>query len=126
MPDTLRNPCTLLVILCLLFSLSLSAQHDRRDNYYRGMRDRVRNGDYERYVRQDEMRHRHYDRDRDSGGIGAGGGALIGAAGGAALGAIFGRSLKGTLIGGAAGAGAGAIGGAIADHDDNDHRRRRY
>lgn len=125
-PAILRRPRTLVAIVCLLCTLNLSAQYDRRRRYYGGMRDQVRHGDYNRYVREDERRHRHYDRDnRDSGGIGPGKGALIGAAGGAALGAIFGKSLKGTLLGGAAGAGAGAIGGAIADHDDDDHRHRR-
>jgi hypothetical protein len=100
----------------LVLPSALPAQ--QRGNYYRGMHDQVRQGDYNRYAREDEQRHHH-----DSGGIGPGKGALIGAAGGAALGAIFGRSLQSTVIGGAAGAAGGAIGGAIADHD-NHHRHR--
>ncbi len=68
--------------------------YQSRGNYYGGMNDRVRQGDYGRYVQQDESRHHH-----ESGGIGPGKGALIGGAGGAALGAIFGGGLKGTLIG---------------------------
>lgn len=100
----------------LLLPSATSAQ--QRGNYYRGMQNQVRQGDYNRYVRQDEQRHHH-----ESGGIGPGKGALIGTAGGAALGAVFGRSLQSTIAGGAAGAAAGAIGGAIAAHD-NDHRHR--
>jgi hypothetical protein len=97
------------------------AQHSQRQNYYGGMKQSVQRGDYNRYSRDDERRHKH-----DSGGIGPGKAALIGGAGGAVLGAIFGGGLKGTLIGGAAGAGIGAIGGKLAegnDHDRHDHHR---
>jgi len=109
--------CVLVLAAMLVFSpVSRAQQHG---NYYRGMHNEVRRGDYDRYARDDDRRHHH-----DEGGIGPGKGALIGTAGGAALGAIFGRSLKSTIVGGAAGAAAGAIGGAIADHD-NDRRHRR-
>lgn len=87
-------------------------------NYYSGMNEHVRGGDYGRTVQEDDSRHHH-----DSGGIGPGKAALIGGAGGAALGAIFGGGLKGSLIGGAAGAGIAAIGGKLAE--GNDHRDRR-
>jgi hypothetical protein len=108
-----------LCLLAVAATLVLpSAKPAERDNYYHGMHNQVRHGDYNRYANEDEQRHHH-----DSGGIGPGKGALIGTAGGAALGAIFGGSLKSTIAGGAAGAAAGAIGGAIADHDNN--RRRR-
>ena len=105
----------------------LAAQQDRRDsrgNYYNGMHQQVRKGDYNRYNQQDEQRHHHDDRN-SGGGIGPGKAALIGGAGGAALGALFGGGLKGTIIGGAAGAGIGAIGGKLAqgnDHRDDHHR----
>ena len=102
--------------MLVLPPVAFAQQHG---NYYRGMHNQVRQGDYGRYAREDEQRH-HHD---SGGGIGPGKGALIGAAGGAALGAIFGHSLQSTIIGGAAGAAAGGIGGAIADHDSN-HRRR--
>jgi hypothetical protein len=115
---------------CLVFSSAMPtlAQRDRRDdrdhrgNYYNGMHDRVRQGDYERYSRDDEERHHHHD----SGGIGPGKAALIGGGGGAALGVLFGGGLKGTLIGGAAGAGLGALGGKLAEGDDNNHHRDRH
>ncbi len=98
--------------------------NDRRGNYYNGMNQGVRGGNYDQHYRQYDDRHH-----RDSGGgIGPGYGALIGGGGGAALGAIFGGGLKGTLIGGAAGAGLGALGGKLAqgsnnnNHDDHRHR----
>jgi len=109
--------CVLALASMLAFPTGIYAQNRDHGNYYRGMHDQVRRGDYGRYAREDEQRHHH-----DSGGIRPGKGALIGAAGGAVLGAVFGKSLKSTIIGGAAGAGAGAIGGAIAQHDSHDHR----
>ncbi len=114
-----RKTMTLWVLtLTAMLVLPSAAPAQHRNNYYRGMHDQVRRGDYNRYAREDEQRHHH-----ENGGIGPGKGALIGTAGGAALGAIFGRSLKSTIVGGAAGAAAGAIGGAIADHDKK-HRHR--
>jgi hypothetical protein len=92
-------------------------QQEKHDQYYNGMHQQVRKGDYDRYSREDEQRH-HHD---SGGGIGPGKAALIGGAGGAALGALFGGGLKGTLIGGAAGAGIGAIGGKLAEGNDHDH-----
>jgi hypothetical protein len=97
------------------------AQPAQRQNYYGGMHESVRRGDYDRYSRDDERRHNH-----NSGGIGPGKGALIGGAGGAVLGAVFGGGLKGTLIGGAAGAGIGAIGGKLAQGNDQDRNRDRH
>jgi hypothetical protein len=97
-------------------------QHDQKQNYYGGMHNSVKRGDYDRYSREDDRRHNY-----NSGGIGPGKAALIGGAGGAVLGAVFGGGLKGTLIGGAAGAGIGAIGGKLAqgnDHDKNRNQRR--
>lgn len=93
-------------------------RNQSHSNYYSGMNEHVRGGDYGHAVQRDEDRHHH-----DSGGIGPGKAALIGGAGGAALGAIFGGGLKGSLIGGAAGAGIGAIGGKLAEGHD-DHRGR--
>jgi hypothetical protein len=111
--------------LLLLCPLTGMAQRDRNSNYYRGMNQQVRRGDYNRYVQDDDRRHHHHDDHDSGGGIGPGKAAMIGGAGGAALGAIFGKSLKGTLIGGAAGAGLGAIGGAIANHDSDHDRHHR-
>jgi hypothetical protein len=108
-------------VLALLLSVCwpASAQRDRHDNYYKGMNNQVRRGDYDRYP--------HRDRRRDEGGIGPGKGALIGAAGGAVLGAVFGGGLKGTIVGGAAGAGIGAIGGKLAQDNREDNRyHHRY
>ncbi len=113
--------------LMISSTVPMLAQQDHRDNYYNGMHQQVRRGDYQRYNREDEQRH-HHDDNRGGGGIGPGKAALIGGAGGAALGALFGGGLKGTLIGGAAGAGIGAIGGKLAQGNDKDHRnddRRR-
>ena len=111
----------LMVAMLLLGSLlPVWGQRGRHDSYYQGMNRQVRQGQYERYARDDDRRH-HHDKD---GGIGPGKGAIIGGAGGAALGAIFGGGLKGAIIGGAAGAGIGAIGGQLAQGKD-DHRRRR-
>ncbi len=111
------HACVVTAVLLLGSVTPVVAQRDRNSNYYSGMHDSVRQGDYARYSRDDENRHHH-----DSGGIGPGKGALIGGAGGAVLGAVFGGGLKGTLIGGAAGAGIGAIVGKTAQ---NDRDRRR-
>lgn len=91
-------------------------QQNGHANYYSGMNQTVRQGNYGRYAADDERRH-HHD---DSGGIGPGKAAAIGGAGGAVLGAVFGGGLKGTIIGGAAGAGIGAIAGKLAQGDDHD------
>lgn len=95
-------------------------QRNSHDSYYQGMNRQVRQGDYERYSRDDERRHHH----QDEGGIGPGKGALIGGASGAVLGAIFGGGLKGTIIGGAAGAGIGALAGQLNQNDDRNRKRR--
>ncbi len=109
--------CVLAIGMMAGLMIPAFAQPNRNQNYYRGMRSRVRRGDYDRYQRD-------YDRrfHRDDGGIGPGKGALIGGAGGAALGAVFGGGLKGALIGGVAGAGIGAIVGN-ATQDDHGHHR---
>ena len=114
------------ILASIAFALSLAtptiAQPDRHGNYYNGMHNQVRRGDYDHGGRYDDRR-RHDDR---GGGIGPGKGALIGAGGGAVLGAIFGGGLKGTIVGGAAGAGIGAIGGKLAqDNRDNNRYYRR-
>lgn len=92
-----------------------AAPQQNHGNYYSGMNQTVRQGDYGRYAADDERRHHHND-----GGIGPGKAAAIGGAGGAVLGAAFGGGLKGTIIGGAAGAGIGAIAGKLAQGDDRD------
>jgi hypothetical protein len=102
--------------------LSAQRRDDRHNNYYSGMRDHVRDRNYDERYRRDERDHRH----NEGGGIGPGYGALIGGGGGAALGALFGGGLKGTLIGGAAGAGLGALGGKLAQGDNNDDRDHRH
>ena len=91
-------------------------------NFYNGVRDGGRHGHYN----DPRYDNRHYDRNRNEGGIGPGKGALIGAGGGAVLGALFGGGLKGTIIGGAAGAGIGAIvGEAHQNNQRNDYRGHR-
>jgi hypothetical protein len=105
--------------LLLATTLPGLAQYgDRRDHgqFYGGVRDGGRRGDYYGRDRGYDDRYRH------QGGIGPGKGALIGGAGGAALGAAFGGGLSGALIGGAAGAGIGAIVGK----EHQDHQRNRY
>jgi hypothetical protein len=91
-------------------------QNNRNPNFYNGVRNGGRGGQY-------SDNNRHYDNNRrDQGGIGPGKGALIGAGGGAVLGALFGGGLKGTIIGGAAGAGIGAVvGQANQNSKRNDH-----
>ena len=104
----------------LLFALVLpaTAQH-RDDNYYKGVRQGGRGGQY--------YDNRHDDRRYNpppKGGIGPGKGALIGGAAGGALGAVFGGGLKGAIVGGAAGAGIGAIAGqANQNSKRNDYYR---
>lgn len=100
---------------------------DRRvpNNYYGGIRDGGRGGNYDRTDRE-HYRDGYDDRYHKPGGIGPGKGAAIGATGGAVLGAIFGGGLKGAVIGGAAGAGVGAVAGAAnQNHRDDNYRDRR-
>ncbi len=118
--EIMRKVQTYVVAAGLLMAsvMPAVAQRERNGNYYSGMQNSVRQGDYGRYSQDDERRHHH-----DSGGIGPGKGALIGGAGGAVLGAVFGGGLKGTLIGGAAGAGIGAIAGKAAQGNDRNRHR---
>jgi hypothetical protein len=111
------------VFLSLLFLLlaPLPALAQHRDQFYNGVRDVGRHGDY--YNQRDGRRYR--DRGRDPGGIGPGTGALIGGAGGAVLGAALGGGLKGSIIGGAAGAGIGAVLGQANQNSKRDNRYRR-
>lgn len=119
----------LIASLFLLSTLPTFAQdRDHRDNrnYYSGMRDGGRGGNYDRN-RHEQYRDDHDARNRSSGGIGPGKGAAIGAAGGAVLGALFGGGLKGVVIGGAAGAGVGAVAGqANQNNRRNQNRRDNY
>ncbi|WP_348267332.1 hypothetical protein P8936_16185 [Edaphobacter paludis] len=96
---------------------SQNYQTNRNSNFYNGVRNGGRGGQYNDNRRYD-------DRNRNHGGIGPGKGALIGAGGGALLGALFGGGLKGTLIGGAAGAGIGAVVGKA--HQDNERNNNDY
>ncbi len=113
-----------LLLATSLLPVSASAQNygNRNPNFYNGVRNGGRGGQY-----YDNNRH-YNDRRRDQGGIGPGKGALIGAGGGAVLGALFGGGLKGTLIGGAAGAGIGAVVGKVHQNNQRsnyyDHHRR--
>ena len=94
-------------------------QYGRNQNFYNGVREGGRGGQYY------DPRHANdgYDHRSDRrGGIGPGKGALIGGAGGAVLGAMIGQGLKGSLIGGAAGAGIGAIVGDAAQHRRDERR----
>src|SRR5882757_10724141 len=97
---------TLLVPLLIATTLTPAFSQDYRDNhrggqnYYNGVRDGGRGGNWDR------GRNDHYDNHYDDryyqqkqGGIGPGKGALIGAGGGAVLGALFGGGLKGAVIG---------------------------
>ena len=112
----------MLLTVLLLALGTLPALGQRRDQFYNGVRDGGRGGNY---YNQRDRRYDH-NRNQSSGGIGPGYGALIGGGGGAALGAVFGGGLKGTLIGGAAGAGIGAIVGKVhQDNKSNDNRWRR-
>jgi hypothetical protein len=109
------------VSLLLLVLVTLPALAQRRDQFYNGVRDGGRGGNY--YNQRDRDRDRHHR--RDQGGVGPGTGALIGAGGGAVLGAVIGGGLKGTIIGGAAGAGIGAILGQANQNSKRDHGRYR-
>lgn len=125
------NRILFLVALTSLFIPVLQAQNYRGNpgesrgrvgnNYYSGVRDGGRGGEYDRGPR-DNYRAGYDDRYHQPGGIGPGKGAAIGAAGGAVLGALFGGGLKGAVVGGAAGAGVGALAGKAAQ----DHRRDEY
>ncbi len=123
----LRRTALMAPLLFALAILPASAQDHGRgsnqrggQNYYSGMRDGGRGGNYDRNSHEN---YRGGDaRYHQQGGIGPGKGAAIGAAGGAVLGAVFGGGLKGAVIGGAAGAGVGALAGKAAQ----DHRRDNY
>jgi len=99
-----------------------SRGHDRNSNFYQGVREGGRGGQYY------DPRHAHdgYDErfNERHGGIGPGKGAAIGGAAGAILGAVLGGGLKGSLIGGAAGAGIGAVVGESAQNRRDSHERR--
>lgn len=113
-PRFVKTVCLLLLVL-----VTLPALAQRRDQFYNGVRDGGRNGNY--YNQRDRDRDRRHR--RDQGGVGPGTGALIGAGGGAVLGAVLGGGLKGTIVGGAAGAGIGAILGKANQDNKRDHRR---
>ena len=109
------------VSLLLLVLATLPALAQRRDQFYNGVRDGGRGGNYYNQRDRDwDRRHR-----RDQGGVGPGTGALIGGAGGAVLGAVIGGGLKGTIVGGAAGAGIGAILGQANQNSKRNDRRYR-
>ena len=105
-----------MLVATFMLAISLTAGAQNRRDFYDGVRDGGRGGQYDRG-------HDH-DRNRNQGGIGPGKGALIGAGGGAVLGALLGGGLKGTIIGGAAGAGVGAVLGQA--HQDNERDDRHY
>lgn len=111
------------VFLSLLFLLlsPLPVLAQRLPNqFYNGVRDGGRGGNYYNQRDRDwDRRHR-----RDQGGVGPGTGALIGAGGGAVLGAALGGGLKGAIVGGAAGAGIGAVLGQVNQNNKRDNRRR--
>ena len=115
------TPFVKTVSLLLLVLVTLPALAQRRDQFYNGVRDGGRSGNYYNQRDRDwDRRHR-----RDQGGVGPGTGALIGAGGGAVLGTLLGGGLKGTIVGGAAGAGIGAILGQANQNSKRDHRRYR-
>ncbi|NYF78826.1 YMGG-like glycine zipper-containing protein [Granulicella arctica] len=123
--NTFLRRATLLIPLFVTTTLTPAFSQDYHDNhqrnqYYNGVRDGGRGGNYDR-GRRDHYDDRYYQQP-NQGGIGPGKGALIGAGGGAVLGALFGGGLKGAVIGGAAGAGVGALVGKA--HQDN--QRREY
>ena len=89
-------------------------QYRRNQNFYNGVREGGRGGDYYDTRHATDGYDERYNQRR--GGIGPGKGALIGGAGGAVLGVALGGGLKGSLIGGAAGAGIGAIIGKAAEN----------
>jgi hypothetical protein len=119
--DIVRRATSVFLTLLFLVLASLPALAQRRDQFYNGVRDGGRGGNYYNQRDRDwDRRHR-----RDQGGIGPGTGALIGGAGGAVLGAALGGGLKGTIIGGAAGAGIGAVLGQANQNSKRDNRYRR-
>lgn len=94
-----------------------------QQNYYSGMRDGGRGGNYDHNPRERYLAG-YDDRYHQPGGIGPGKGAAIGGAGGAVLGAVFGGGLKGAVIGGAAGAGIGAVLGEANQNNRRDNYPR--
>jgi hypothetical protein len=115
------TPFVKTVSLLFLVLATLPALAQRRDQFYNGVRDGGRHGNYYNQRDRDwDRRHR-----RDQGGVGPGTGALIGGAGGAVLGAVIGGGLKGTIVGGAAGAGIGAILGQANQNSKHNDRRHR-
>jgi hypothetical protein len=112
-----RRAASVFLILLFLAPVLLLAQ--RRNQFYQGVQNGGRGGNY---YNQRDRRYDHSYR-RDQGGIGPGKGAAIGVAGGAVLGAVLGGSLKSTLIGGAAGAGIGAV---LGQANQDSKRDRRY
>jgi hypothetical protein len=115
------TPFVKAVSLLFLVLATLPALGQQRNQFYNGVRDGGRGGNYYNQRDRDwDRRHR-----RDQGGVGPGTGAAIGAAGGAVLGTVLGGGLKGTLVGGAAGAGIGAILGQANQNSKRDHRRYR-
>lgn len=117
----MRRTTSVFLTLLFLVLASLPALAQRRDQFYNGVRDGGRGGNYYNQRDRDwDRRHR-----RDQGGIGPGTGAAIGGAGGAVLGAALGGGLKGTIIGGATGAGIGAILGQANQNSKRDNRYRR-
>jgi hypothetical protein len=115
----------------LLASLPAPAQqsydgsrgHERNSNFYRGVREGGRGGQYYDPRHAGDGYDERFRQRR--GGIGPGTGAAIGGAGGAVLGALLGGGLKGSLIGGAAGAGIGAVIGEAAQNRRRDSHERR-
>lgn len=117
----MRRTTSVFLSLLFLVLATLPALAQRRDQFYNGVRDGGRGGNYYNQRDRDwDRRHR-----RDQGGVGPGTGALIGAGGGAVLGTLIGGGLKGTIVGGAAGAGIGAILGQANQNSKRDHRRYR-
>ena len=117
-PTLRRALCVPLLLISLTVVSSAQGDHDRR-NYYNGVREGGRGGNYDQGPRE-HYRPDYDDRYHHQGGIGPGKGAAIGGASGAVLGALFGGGLKGAVIGGAAGAGVGAVAGKV----NQDQRRR--
>ena len=119
----LRRKAFFTVVLLLASLPALAQQYRGSQNFYKGVRDGGRGGQYY------DSRHANdgYDErfNQRRGGIGPGKGAAIGGVGGAILGALLGGGLKGSLIGGAAGAGIGAVVGEAAQNDRRDSHERR-
>jgi hypothetical protein len=119
-PRTLATTLLLTPLLLIASSQDYRDGHRVPDNYYSGVRDGGRGGNYDRGPR-DNYRPGYDDRNHQPGGVGPGKGAAIGAVGGAALGVLFGGGLKGAVIGGAAGAGVGAIAGQANQNNRRDN-----